>query len=124
MNDTSKQLILIALQQSGIEGDEAAKLLVNLGAEEEWVGARDAAKEFGISHTALFRWLNNGVMKTTGIPFPESVRWRETPAGTIQYERGSIRRWAASQTKAGPSKGARFNSRWQKRKEAAACEPK
>lgn len=119
MNDSTKDMLRLVLKQDGMSQSEIETTLITLGAKEKWVGSRDAAEELGISHAALHRWRTDGIIRTTNTTFPDEIFWRVTPAGHLEYEVGSIRRWVAGRVKKGPGKTG-HNSRAIKRKENAA----
>ena len=101
MNGGHADFIRLALEQAGYNSTEAETFLCLVGVEEEWIGERETARELGIGHTTLYRWRNGEPIKRTGLPFPDELKWRQTPAGTIQYELGSVRRYMLSLTKSG-----------------------
>lgn len=101
MTSSCARLIRVALEEAGYGAEEAAKLLCLVGVTDEWIGERQAAREMGIGHTTLYRWRNDGRIKKTGVAFPNDVKWRVTPAGTVQYELGSVRRYMLSLTRSG-----------------------
>ncbi len=101
MTDNCTNFIRLALEQAGYDAEEAREFLSLIGVEEEWIGEREAASEMGIGHTTLYRWRHDGVITKTGDKFPSDVKWRTTPAGTVQYELGSVRRYMLSRTKTG-----------------------
>ena len=101
MNGTFTKIIRSALEGEGIGPERSAEFLSLIGVTEEWIGEREAAGEMGIGHTTLYRWRNQGCIKKTGAVFPSDVKWRVTPAGTVQYESGSVRRYMLSLARTG-----------------------
>jgi hypothetical protein len=101
MKDKITQIIQAVLAGEGFSAAQTAEFLALVGATEEWIGERETAKEMGIGHTTLYRWRNQGRIKKTGTMFPGDVKWRVTPAGTVQYELGSVRRYMLSLARTG-----------------------